>query len=104
MHEPYRENYFFKLLLKNCSNTYKLYIINKNELEMKDKDLISELLDGIIIYKDCVYRDTYDNELSLGYVDCNYKTIEKYNNLFNYLIDQYGYSINSLEDIDGVFR
>lgn len=99
----YSENYFFKLLLKNCSNTYKLYIINKDELEMKEMGLINELLDGIIIYKDCVYRDTYDNELSLGYVNCNYDVVKKYNSIFKMLIDKYGNQITEEGNIDGIF-
>lgn len=99
-----KENYFFKLLLKNISSTYQLYLVDKEKLENDDKTLLSKLLDGVIIYPDCVYKDTYQDELSLGYVDCNQKTIEQYQEYFKYVKDKYGYKLESGSDIDGFLK
>ncbi len=99
-----RENYFFKLLLKNISSTYHLYLVDKDKLENDEKPLLSKLLDGVIIYPDCVYKDTYQDELSLGYVDCNQKTIEQYQEYFKYVKDKYGYKLESGSDIDGFLK
>lgn len=98
--ELFRKNYFFKLLLKNISPSYQLFIIDKDQLFKKDKDIASKMTDGIAIYNDCIYRDTYDDEFSLGYVDCNEKTIKEYNDYFDYLIHQYGILINKESDLD----
>lgn len=99
-----KENYFFKLLLKNISSTYQLYLVDKEKLENDEKTLLSKLLDGVIIYPDCVYKDTYQDELSLGYVDCNQKTIEQYQEYFKYVKDKYGYKLESGSDIDGFLK
>lgn len=96
----FSNNYFFKMLLKNISSTYQIYFINRVELEEKESDLVSKLLDGVAIYDDCVYRDTYDDENSLGFVDCNQKTVEEYNRYFDYIMNTYGNKINMDGDID----
>lgn len=96
----FSNNYFFQMLLKNISFTYQIYFINRVELEEKESDLVSKLLDGVAIYDDCVYRDTYDDENSLGFVDCNQKTVEEYNRYFDYVMNTYGNKINIDGDID----
>lgn len=96
----FEKNYFFKLLIKNISPTYKFYLIDKAKLLENEKDLVTELKDGIAIYNDCVYRDTYDDEFSLGYVDCNASTIEKYNKYFDYILDKYGIEIKVESDLN----
>lgn len=96
----FEKNYFFKLLIKNISLTYRFYLIDKEELLVNDKDLIDRLRDGIAIYNDCVYRDTYDDEFSLGYVDCNEKVIKEYNQYFDYILNKYGMEIKSESDLD----
>lgn len=98
--ELFKKNYFFKLLIKNISSTYKFYLIDKDKLIENDGELVSKLRDGIAIYNDCVYRDTYDDELSLGYVDCNLETIEEYNNYFEYIINRYGMEIREEKDLN----
>lgn len=97
----FEKNYFFKLLIQNISSTYKFYLINKDKLLESDKDLALKLMDGITIYNDCVYRDTYDDEFSLGYVDCNIGTIEEYNKYFDYLIREYCVEIKVESDLNG---
>lgn len=62
--------------------------------------MLERLLDGIIIYEDCVYRDTYKDENSLGYVDCNQKTIDEYNKYFDYIMNKYGYRISTESDLN----
>lgn len=96
----FKKNYFFKLLIKNISSTYRFYLIDKDKLLANDKELLTKLTDGIAIYNDCVYRDTYDNEFSLGYVDCNKDTIEKYNKYFDYILNKYGVEINVESDLN----
>lgn len=96
----FEKNYFFKLLIKNISPTYKLYLIDKDKLFASDKDLAMELMDGIVIYNDCIYRDTYDDEFSLGYVDCNLNTIQEYNKYFDYILCKYSVEIKGESDLN----
>ena len=96
----FKQNYFFTLLIKNISPTYKFYLIDKDRLFLADKEIASKLLDGVIIYNDCIYRDTYDDENSLGYVDCNENTIKEYNRYFDYILSKYGIEIKTERDLN----
>lgn len=96
----FKKNYFFKLLIKNICSTYKFYLIDKDKLLANDKDLATKLMDGIAIYNDCIYRDTYDDEFSLGYVDCNENTIKEYNMYFDYILNKYGVEIKLESDLN----
>ena len=100
--EIYKTNYFFQLLLKNLQDNYQIYIIDKNSFIEKENDTYHKFLDGILIYEDCVYKDTYDNEYSLGIVDCKEKTIKEYNEYFDYIIKKYGTRIEKESDINGL--
>lgn len=93
-----KHNYFFKLLLKHISDTYSLYLIDRKKLEKEEPTFLQKMLDGIVVYDDCVYRDTYQDEFSLGYVDCNQATIDEYNEIFDYIMNTYGYKVNSESD------
>lgn len=95
-----KSNYFFRALLKNISSTYHIYLIDKDKLEKKNPSMMEKVLDGICIYDDCIYRDTYEDEISLGYVDCNQKVIEEYLQYFDELKEEYGYKISSEGDMD----
>ncbi len=99
-YKKYKENFFFKVLTKNISETHKIYLIRKEEFIKNDLELYNKLLDGVIIYDDCVYRDTYSDEISLGVVDCKKETVEEYNKAFDYILDKYGYRLNSESDIN----
>lgn len=96
----FEKNYFFCLLLKNISSTYKLYLIDKNKLWQEDSALANKLLDGVAIYDDCIYKDTYDDEFSLGYVDCNKETIKEYNEYFDYILNKYATEIKAESDLN----
>lgn len=96
----FRENYFFKLLVKNISKTYKLYLIDREELRQSDIDIYNKLLDGVAIYDDCVYRDTYNDEFSLGFVDCKKEVISLYNEYFDYILKRYGHQVFMESDLD----
>lgn len=98
--EQFKKNYFFKLLIKNISATYKIFFINKEVALENDHEIISKLMDGIVIYDDCIYRDTYDNEFSLGFVDCKKKTINEYNEYFDDILEKYGKEIKTERDVD----
>lgn len=102
--KSYQNNYFFKVLFKNISDTYLIYLIDKKEIMSKDLNIYNRLRDGIIIYNDCVYRDTYDDEISLGVVDCKRESIDEYNNYFDYILKEYGKKINMESDVDEFFR
>ena len=80
----FKNNYFFKALLSNINANYKMLFVNIDEVS---KELVEKVLDGIIIYDDCVYRDTYDDEYSLGFVDCNKDSVIEYNKYFDELLD-----------------
>ncbi len=97
--EIMKKNYFFKQLLKSISANYHIYFVDK-EIFKREEELFNQLVDGINIYEDCVYRDTYADELSLGFVDCKKETIEKYNQYFDYILERYGKRLNSEGDID----
>lgn len=96
----YRNNFFFKVLIKNISETHKIYLIKKDDFIKNDLELYNRLLDGVIIYDDCVYKDTYSDEISLGIVLCKKEDVEEYNKIFDYILDKYGYRLNSESDID----
>ncbi len=98
--ELFKQNYFFALLIKNISSTYKVYLIDKDRLFLDDKAIFLKLMDGVAIYNDCIYRDTYDNEISLGYVDCNENTIKEYNRYFDYILSRYGIEIKTERDLN----
>jgi len=100
--EFFKTNYFFKLLLKNISDTYKIYIVDRDILKEKEPIVYNKLLDGVAIYDDSVYIDTYDDEYSLGKVDCNKSTIDEYNKYFDYVVDKYGTRINTEDDTNGI--
>lgn len=97
-----KNNYFFKLLVKNISNNYKLYIIDREKLSKEEPQIYSSILDGVSIYNDCVYIDTYEDEYSLGFVDCKEETIKKYNEYFDYILEKYAKRIDSESDIYGI--
>lgn len=102
--ENYHNNYFFKILFKNISDTYSIYLVDKDELMNNDLSIYNRLRDGIIVYNDCVYRDTYDDEKSLGVVDCKKETIEEYDKYFDYVLEKYGHKVNMESDVDEFFR
>lgn len=102
--KSYQNNYFFKILFKNVSDTYSIYLVDKEEFMKRDVDIYNRLRDGIIIYSDCVYRDTYDDEISLGVVDCKTESIDEYNKDFDYILKQYGHKVNVESDVDEFFR
>ncbi len=90
-----KNNYFFKLLVQNISDAYQLYLIDKDTLLTKEPEIYADFLDGVTIYKDCIYRDTYQDELSLGFVDCTKETYDKYCRIFDYALKNYGILIES---------
>ncbi len=85
-----KENYFFKVLLQNISDTYQIYLVDKDRFAKEEPSIYEAFLDGMTIYEDCIYRDTYKDEISLGFVDCTKETYDKYCELFDYTIRKYG--------------
>ena len=87
------KNRFFNLLARKCGENVKTYFCDIDVLQNLEPQILDRARDGINIYDDCVYRDTYKNELSLGYVDCKLETVKEYTELFNYLKEKYSISL-----------
>lgn len=83
------KNRFFNILACKCGENVKTYFCDIDVLQRQEPQILDKIRDGINIYDDCVYRDTYKNELSLGYVDCKLETVKEYTELFNYLKEKY---------------
>ena len=83
------KNRFFKILACKCGENVKTYFCDIDVLQRQEPQILDKIRDGINIYDDCVYRDTYKNELSLGYVDCKLETVKEYTELYNYLKENY---------------
>lgn len=90
-----KKNYFFKVLLQNVSDTYQIYLVDKDNFKEKEPIIYESFLDGMTIYEDCIYRDTYEDELSLGFVDCTKETYDKYCESFDYAVKNYGVLMES---------
>ncbi len=97
----YKNNLFFRNLVKNTSKNYKVFIVDKDKLAKSYPDIIEKILYGIIVYDDCVYRDYLDNETSLGYVDCRPEVVDDYRKTYDFLIKTLGVEIKKEEDING---
>ena len=93
-----KSNHYFKVLVKHISNSYKIYIVDKDILREKDPEIYNKIVYGVLIYDDCVYRDYYNNEYSLGYVDCKPETIKEYNQIYDEIIKKYGTKIKAESD------
>lgn len=99
----YQNNYFFNVLFKNVSDIYSIYLVDKDALMKRDLSIYNRLRDGVIVYNDCVYRDTYDDEISLGIVDCKKESIEEYDRYFDYILKEYGHKVSMESDVDEFF-
>lgn len=97
----YSKNLFFKNLIKNISKNYKTYLVDKDRLKQEYPDIYDAVIWGIIIYDDCVYRDYFDNKISLGYVDCREEKVKEYNQIYETMINNLGVEIKGEEDLNG---
>lgn len=82
-------NIYFDLLARKSGDNVKTYFCDVTILEEKEPDLLNKIRDGVNIYEDCVYRDTYDSEITLGVVDCKLESVKEYTDIFNYIVDNY---------------
>lgn len=98
-----KQNVFFKLLINNIGQG-EVYVVSKDKLKDFLQDEYNDILYGIIIYEDSVYRDYLDNEYSLGYIDCKKETIDKYNSLFDSIVEKVATKIESVGDLDEIFQ
>ena len=87
------KNRFLDILVRKCGDNVKTYFCDIDILEKENPNLLSKIKDGIIIYDDCVYKDTYSSEISLGIVDCKLEKVLEYTEIFNYLINNYCISL-----------
>ena len=87
--EEKKKNWYFDFLARNSGDNTITYFCNIDVLKEKEPVLLSKIRDGIAIYDDCVYRDDFSTEFTLGYVDCKEESIKEYTDIFNYLIKNY---------------
>lgn len=83
------KNKFFDLLFRKSGDNVKTYFCDIDVLAKNEPELLKKIRDGIAIYDDCVYRDTFDSEFSLGVVDCKLESVKEYNEIFDYILDNY---------------
>lgn len=81
-YENLKKNFFYMNMIKNISDTYKVYLLEEEKFKQIYKKHYEDTKYGAIIYDDCIYKDYLDNEISLGYVDCKQETIDKYKRVF----------------------
>lgn len=87
--EEKKKNRFFDILVRKSGKNVITYFCDISVLEEKEPELLSKIRDGIAVYEDCVYKDTFNSEYSLGIVDCKIESVKEYTDIFNYLIKNY---------------
>lgn len=87
--EEKKKNRFFDILARKCGDNIKMYYCDINVLEHNAPALLNKIRDGLAIYNDCIYKDTFSSEFSLGIVDCKLESVEEYTEIFNYIRDNY---------------
>lgn len=87
--EKKKKNRYFDILTRKSGDNVKTYFCDIDVLAKREPELLKKIRDGIAIYDDCVYRDTFDSEFSLGVVDCKLESVKEYTDIFNYIVDNY---------------
>ena len=87
------KNIYFDMLARKSGDNVKTYFCDVSILEEKEPELLKRIRDGINIYNDCIYRDNYSSEISLGTVDCKPESVKEYTEIFNYIRDNYSISL-----------
>ena len=87
--EEKEKNRFFDMLARKSGDNIKMYFCDINVLEEKEPRLLNMIRDGLAIYDDCIYKDTFSSEFSLGIVDCKLESVKIYTDIFNYIKENY---------------
>ena len=87
--EEKKKNRFFDILVRKSGKNVKTYFCDINVLMEKEPEILDKIRDGIAVYEDCVYRDTFNSEFSLGVVDCRQESVNEYARIFDYIIKNY---------------
>ena len=87
--EKKKKNIYFNLLTRKTGPNVKTFFCDIDAIQEKDPEVLEKVRDGIAIYEDCVYRDTFNSEYTLGIVDCKEESIKEYSKIFDYIIDNY---------------
>ena len=87
--EKKKQNRYFNILTRKTGENVKTYFCDINILKGREPELFNKIKDGIAIYEDCVYKDTFDSEFSLGIVDCKLKSVKEYSDIFDYILSNY---------------
>ncbi len=87
--EKKKQNRYFNILTRKTGENVKTYFCDINNLKEREPELFNKIKDGIAIYEDCVYKDTFDSEFSLGIVDCKLESVKEYSDIFDYILSNY---------------
>ena len=87
--EKKKQNRYFNILTRKTGDNVKTYFCDINNLKEREPELFNKIKDGIAIYEDCVYKDTFDSEFSLGIVDCKLESVKEYSDIFDYILSNY---------------
>lgn len=87
--EKKKQNRYFNILTRKTGENVKTYFCDINNLKEREPELFKKIKDGIAIYEDCVYKDTFDSEFSLGIVDCKLESVKEYSDIFDYILSNY---------------
>jgi hypothetical protein len=98
--EKNKKNHFIRMILKNASESHKIFLVNKDKLVEDYEEIYDKIIYGLIVYEDCIYRDYLDNEYSMGYVDCKKEKVKEYNELFDVMVKKLGLRIKKESDLN----
>lgn len=87
--ERKKQNRYFDILTRKSGDNAKAYFCDIDVFKEKEPVLLDKIKDGLAIYDDCIYKDTFDSEFSLGYVDCKLESVKEYSEIFDYIINNY---------------
>lgn len=97
--EDMKKNHFIGMLIKNTSDSYKFYVVDKDKFQNDYPEEYKKMHAGILVYDDCVYIDYLNNEYSLGYVDCKQESVDEYNKLYDFVVEKLGQNIKTEADL-----
>ena len=84
-----KQNRYFDILTRKCGDNVKTYFCDINVLLAREPYLLDKVRDGLAVYEDCIYKDTFDSEFSLGFVDCKLESVKEYSDIFDYIMNNY---------------
>ena len=87
--ESQKNNIYFDIMARKCDSNVETYFVDIDVIKKKEPVILGQIGDGVALYEDCVYLDTFDDETSLGKVDCKLSSVKTYNEIFDYIVKTY---------------